>query len=232
MSRPARSRQIGEKLAKLHSKLKSPCADARVAGPSSSQIKCGARIGGRGSMRPRNLARSGPSTIQHRRRNAALWGITRRTQHQRRMTKVTRLCRIATIRTPAVLGPLQVDRSAWGARTPDQELTGIKGGAPARKHKSRMRIGAFRLGIVVGVVVAAMHAAWAAMVALNWAQPFLDFIFRLHFVTPPYHVEPFSMTTAGALVGLTGAIGFLVGAVFAIAWNACHPTDKSKPGAS
>ena len=95
-----------------------------------------------------------------------------------------------------------------------------------------MRIGALHLGIVVGAVVAAMHAAWAAMVAFNWAQPFLDFIFRLHFVTPPYHVEPFSMVTAGALVGLNGAIGFLVGAVFATAWNAFHPPDNSKPGAS
>lgn len=95
-----------------------------------------------------------------------------------------------------------------------------------------MRISALHLGIVVGAVVAAMHAAWAAMVAINWAQPFLDFIFHLHFVTPPYHVEPFSTVTAGALVGLTGAIGFFVGAVFAIVWNAFHRPDKSKSTAS
>lgn len=86
---------------------------------------------------------------------------------------------------------------------------------------------ALRLGIVVGLVVAAMHAAWATMVALGWAQPFLDFIFHLHFVTPPYHVEAFDLATAGMLVGVTGGLGFLAGAVFAIAWNAFHSAAKS-----
>ena len=113
-----------------------------------------------------------------------------------------------------------------------QELIRIKRGASTWKHKCRMRIGALHLGFVVGGVVAAMHAAWAAMVAFNWAQPFLDCIFYLHFVTPPYHVEPFSTVTAVTLVGLTGAIGLLVGALFAIVWNAFHRPDKSKPTAS
>ncbi len=94
-----------------------------------------------------------------------------------------------------------------------------------------MKISALRLGIVVGVVIAALHAMWAAMVALGWAQPFLDFIFHLHMVTPPYHVETFEMATAGMLVGVTGAIGFVAGAAFAIVWNGFHSAAKSKsPG--
>ncbi|MEQ1811101.1 MAG: hypothetical protein ABL889_14305 [Terricaulis sp.] len=92
-----------------------------------------------------------------------------------------------------------------------------------------MRINPFRLGIVVGLVVAAVHAMWAAMVALDWAQPFLDFIFRLHFVTPPYHVEAFEIATAGMLVGVTGAIGFFAGIAVAIVWNAFHSAANSKP---
>ena len=92
-----------------------------------------------------------------------------------------------------------------------------------------MRVSALRLGVVIGVVVAAMHAMWAAMVALEWAQPFLDFIFRLHFVTPPYHVEAFDLATAAVLVAVTGAIGVFAGVIFAIAWNAIHSGAQQPP---
>ena len=61
------------------------------------------------------------------------------------------------------------------------------------------------------------------MVASGWAQPFLDFIFWLHFVTPPYRVEPFDLGRALALVALTGGLGFLGGAGFAIVWNRSRP---------
>lgn len=85
-----------------------------------------------------------------------------------------------------------------------------------------MKINALRLGVIVGLLVALVHALWAGMVALNWAQPFMDYIFHLHFVTPPYQVEPFDMATAGVLIGVTGALGFLTGVVVALVWNAFH----------
>jgi len=76
--------------------------------------------------------------------------------------------------------------------------------------------------IGLALFLAVFHAVWAAMVALDWAQPFMDFIFRLHFITPPYTVEPFEMSRAALLVAVTGAIGFVAGLFFALIWNAVH----------
>ncbi len=80
-----------------------------------------------------------------------------------------------------------------------------------------------RPGLVPGCLVAGLDALWALMVASGWAQPFLDLIFWLYFVTPPYRVEPFDLGRALALVTLTGGLGFLGGAALALAWNKAGP---------
>jgi hypothetical protein len=58
------------------------------------------------------------------------------------------------------------------------------------------------------------------MVLVGWAQPFMDCIFYLHFITPPYQIEPFDPARAGVLLAVTGGIGLVTGAVFAVVWNA------------
>lgn len=70
--------------------------------------------------------------------------------------------------------------------------------------------------------LAVVHAFWAFMVYMLWAQPFLDFIFNLHFITPPYHVEAFEAGRAAMLVAVTAGIGLLGGGAFALAWNLAH----------
>lgn len=76
-----------------------------------------------------------------------------------------------------------------------------------------------KTGLVFGVFVGGFHALWAVLVAVGWAQPLLDFIFRLHFIDPPYHINAFSLPTAALLVGVTAGLGMLGGAGLAIAWN-------------
>ncbi len=89
-----------------------------------------------------------------------------------------------------------------------------------------MKIDVIRLGLLVGGLVAAMHVMWAMLVAMRWAQPLLDFIFRVHFLSPPFQVEAFDTATASILIGVTGGVGFVVGIVFALAWNALHSAKK------
>jgi hypothetical protein len=86
-----------------------------------------------------------------------------------------------------------------------------------------MTFSAPRLGLALGGLLAALHALWALLVALAWAQPLLDFIFWLHFVTPPYRVEPFEPGRAAVLIAVTGAAGFAGGAGFALIWNRVRP---------
>ena len=82
-----------------------------------------------------------------------------------------------------------------------------------------------KTGCVLGILMGGYHACWAALVALEWAQPVIDFVFRMHFIRPVLVIEPFHLARAAALVGITAAIGFAVGAAFAWIWNRFHQSN-------
>ncbi len=77
-----------------------------------------------------------------------------------------------------------------------------------------------KTGIVSAALFGGWHAFWALLVAVGVAQPLLDFIFRLHMITPPYTVMPFRPGSAVLLIAVTAVIGFVVGYVSAVVWNA------------
>lgn len=74
-------------------------------------------------------------------------------------------------------------------------------------------------GLVFGIFLAVWHALWALLVWLGAAQPLMDFIFRLHMITPPYKIDTFNLGTAAALVLVTAVIGYLMGWVAGFLWN-------------
>ena len=80
----------------------------------------------------------------------------------------------------------------------------------------------FRSGFVLGAVVGLWHLSWSLLVAFGWAQPFIDFIFWMHFIKPVYVVQDFTSTTAVILVVLTTLMGFVVGWIFGTLWNWLH----------
>jgi hypothetical protein len=100
-----------------------------------------------------------------------------------------------------------------------------KAGGGSRSHaavswkENVMKISPPGLGLVFGLCLALFHAAWSGAVALGWAQPILDFIFWAHFITPPYHVEPFAIGRAAILVCFTFGTGFVLGLVIGWLWN-------------
>ena len=81
------------------------------------------------------------------------------------------------------------------------------------------RISPNRFGLVLGTFLAAWHALWAALVWAGAAQPFMDFIFRLHMIEPPYRVAEFNLGTAATLVLVTAAIGYAGGWALGFIWN-------------
>ena len=80
-------------------------------------------------------------------------------------------------------------------------------------------INPLRTGLVFGALLGLFHFTWAICVAAGWAQPMMNFIFWLHFLTPPWSVQPFHAGIALGLVVVTSAIGFAIGYVAASLWN-------------
>ncbi len=63
-----------------------------------------------------------------------------------------------------------------------------------------MKTNKYVVGRVFGIVGAVWHVFWSLLVWAGWARPFIDFIFRLHFITPPYTISAFDFGTAALLV--------------------------------
>jgi hypothetical protein len=80
----------------------------------------------------------------------------------------------------------------------------------------------FRIGLVLGAVIGLWHLSWSVLVALGLAQPFIDFIFWMHFIKPVYVIQAFDPVTAAILVVVTAVMGFAVGAIFGVLWNWLH----------
>ena len=79
-----------------------------------------------------------------------------------------------------------------------------------------------RTGVAFGSLIGLWHLAWAALVAVGWAQPLLDFILWIHFVQMSVTVGPFDPGRALLLVVVTFVVGFVAATLFAVIWNRLH----------
>ena len=84
-----------------------------------------------------------------------------------------------------------------------------------------------RTGLVFSALIGGWHLLWSILVLLHLAQLLIDFIFWIHFIRPVYVIEKFNAGTALLLIGVTAAIGYVVGWCFAVVWNKLHQFSKS-----
>ena len=84
-----------------------------------------------------------------------------------------------------------------------------------------------KTGLVFGLFLGAWHFLWSLLVAMQWAQPVIDFIFWIHFIRPVYVVEAFDFTRAIGLVLVTSVVGYAIGICLGVLWNRFHkiPSD-------
>ena len=83
------------------------------------------------------------------------------------------------------------------------------------------RIQPHSFGLAFAIFLALWHSLWSLLVWIGAAQWLIDFIFRLHMITPPYKIAPFSFGTALSLIAVTTCFGYLVGFLIGIIWNRC-----------
>ena len=76
-----------------------------------------------------------------------------------------------------------------------------------------------KTGLVFGTFLGAWHTIWAALVAVGWAQPIINFVFWMHMIKPVYVIGPFSFWIALMLIAVTATIGYVGGLVLAALWN-------------
>ncbi len=79
-----------------------------------------------------------------------------------------------------------------------------------------------KAGLALGLLFGALHLAWAILVALHWAKPFMDWVLHLHFMDWNYSMIGFNILTTLWLIILTFVIGYIVGWAFAWLWNWLH----------
>lgn len=79
-----------------------------------------------------------------------------------------------------------------------------------------------KLGLVFAIFLGGWHLVWSVIVLLHWAQPVIDFVFWLHFIAPPYHVDAFVAWRAGVLIAVTAMLGYVFGSIVAGIWNWVH----------
>lgn len=79
-----------------------------------------------------------------------------------------------------------------------------------------------KVALALGFFAGLWHLAWSVLIAIGWAGPLLDFVFRMHSLNNPYIVQPFDLGRSIALVLITFVIGYGVGTVFATIWKSIH----------
>ena len=76
-----------------------------------------------------------------------------------------------------------------------------------------------KVGLVLGVFFAILHAAWALLVAIGSAQQLIDWVLPLHFLNVVYSLTSFSIGTAVILITLAFVGGYITGWLFALVWG-------------
>lgn len=65
-----------------------------------------------------------------------------------------------------------------------------------------------------GFGLSILHLAWVLIVATGWAQPIIDYIFKIHMLSSPFVVQPFSFSFSAQLLAITFGVGCFYGIVF------------------
>lgn len=77
-----------------------------------------------------------------------------------------------------------------------------------------------KVALLVSTFAVTAHVIWSAMVALGFAQTYVNWMLGMHFISAPtVTIGAFDIATAITLIISVAVIGYIVGWVFAFVWN-------------
>ena len=76
-----------------------------------------------------------------------------------------------------------------------------------------------KTAFIGGLSLASLHLCWVLIVLSGSAQALIDWVFKLHMLSSPFQVQPFSAGLAATLLLVTFAIGCFYGVVFELIRN-------------
>lgn len=79
-----------------------------------------------------------------------------------------------------------------------------------------------KVGLTFATFFGVVHLVWAILVAIGWAQLFMDFIFRIHMIKPVVVINDFSLGLSVTLIVVTAVIGYVAGYILSVVWNKLH----------
>ena len=85
-----------------------------------------------------------------------------------------------------------------------------------------------KLGLAFGAFFGIWHLVWAWLVLSGFAQSLMNWIFRLHFIDPPYTILPFNFGVAVTLILVTSITGYVSGWFMAAIWNWMRAETSSR----
>ncbi len=88
-----------------------------------------------------------------------------------------------------------------------------------------MKIEPVRAGLSLGILLATIHFVAVLLVALTNGA-FVDWVLSLHHIRTALVFLPLDIATLIIGTVFAGVIGFVVGALFALIWNAFEPATK------
>jgi hypothetical protein len=89
-----------------------------------------------------------------------------------------------------------------------------------------------KLGLLFGTFLGLWHFVWAFLVLTGMAQVLMNWIFRLHFIEPPYTIMPFNLGIAVGLIVVTSITGYLSGWVLGAIWDWLRADTSSRKSIS
>ena len=90
------------------------------------------------------------------------------------------------------------------------------------------RINPIDSGLIGSISMIMIYLIWIALVFSNLAKPLIDYLFWLHFIQPIFEFEPFDFYRAINLLIIVSCLGFIVGYLFAKAFNLLDSNNNDR----